>query len=80
MKAKVVPSKSTGKNVMKKEIPKVRFTWAKNKYRLNSKALLKPSLKITTLIDIDSDTPVTPPQRENGQISHSTRGSSVLAR
>jgi len=44
--------------------PKVRITRARNKFKLNSKALLKPSLKSTTPIDVDSDTPAKPASKK----------------
>ena len=43
---------------------KTRITQARNKFRLNSKALLKPTLKSTTPVDVDSDTPTKPASKK----------------
>ena len=53
---RVTRSKPKDKNdVTEKAKPRLRVTRSKNNFRLNSKSISKPSLKHTTVIDVDSD-------------------------
>jgi len=72
---KAMNSKPTGKNVVTEELrPRPRVTRAKKKYRLNSKSILKPSLKKTSVIDVDSDTPAKPAKKKRVKFNISTKG------
>jgi len=77
---KAMNSKPTGKNfVIEETRPMPRVTRAKKKYRLNSKSILKPLLKKTTVIDVDSDTPAKLAKKKRVKFNISIKDPPALA-